>query len=162
MMKLFFIAWGYLSIAGLIYGKANIYSAMVSTTQKTLKDTAIEPIHLFQKIETEAQFTGGQKAWQKFLEKKLEINVPIKNGAPAGMYTVVIEFIVDTSGYLSQFKPLTNFGYGMEVEVIRVLEKSPVWIPGTLNGKKVPLYKKQPVSFNIPSKQQTGLLILKK
>ena len=40
-------------------------------------------------------------------------------------------------GNLSDIKPLTNFGYGMEQEAIRVIKKSGKWIPAIQNGSEV-------------------------
>ena len=42
---------------------------------------------------------------------------------------------------------MTNFGYGMEQEVIRIMKKSPMWTPASQNDKTVKAYRKQPVTF---------------
>jgi hypothetical protein len=42
---------------------------------------------------------------------------------------------------------LTNNGYGMEGEVIRMIKNSPQWQPASLNGRLVKAYRKQPVTF---------------
>lgn len=100
------------------------------------------------KLEKEAKFPGGPKAWQNFLRANLNANVPVDNAAPAGRYTVEVQFIVDKEGKASDFKALTKWGYGMEQEVIRVLKKSGDWEPATmLGGKLVKAYRKQPITF---------------
>ena len=66
---------------------------------------------------------------------------------PAGSYTVIIQFVVDKEGNISEIKPLTNRGYGMEKEVIRILEKSPKWTPAYQDNRPVKAYRKQPVTF---------------
>ena len=93
------------------------------------------------------EFPGGKEAWKKFLMKKLKADIPVANKAPYGKFVVIIEFIVGKNGELSAFKPITSHGYGMESEVIRLLEKSPNWKPGTLHGKPVMVRYKQPVTF---------------
>lgn len=104
---------------------------------------------VFRKVEYEASFSGGQLEWRKFLERNLKADVATEHGAPAGIYTVLMQFVVDKEGNISDVKPLTNLGYGMEAEVVRILKKSPKWSPAIQNGKPVKAYRKQPVTFVI-------------
>ena len=103
----------------------------------------------FEKVDIEASFPGGDAAWRKFLEKNLRGDVATENGAPAGIYTVLVQFIVDKEGNLSDIKPLTNWGYGMEKEVLRLIAISPKWSPASRNGRALKAYRKQPVTFMI-------------
>ncbi|MEP6713514.1 MAG: energy transducer TonB [Ferruginibacter sp.] len=102
-------------------------------------------------VETEASYPGGNEAWKKFLQKNLNSNVPNKNNAPIGMYTTIVLFIVSKDGLVSSIKPVTNFGYGMEEEVIRVMERSGKWTPAIQNGRPVNAYRKQPITFLLQS-----------
>jgi antitoxin component YwqK of YwqJK toxin-antitoxin module len=97
----------------------------------------------------EAEFPGGISAWKEFIIKRLRPDVPVKNKAPVGQYTVYVQFIIDTDGSVSDIKPLTKFGYGMEEEVVRFIKSSPRWIPAQLYGKKVKAYRRQPITFAI-------------
>ena len=92
-------------------------------------------------------FDGGRKGWMEFLAKNLNPNVPVDNKAPEGTYTVIIQFIVYEDGSIDSLKALTNHGYGMEKEVIRILKKSPKWKPAMQDGKIVNAYRKQLVTF---------------
>jgi protein TonB len=51
------------------------------------------------------------------------------------------------AGAVSDIKALTNFGYGMEQEVIRIMKKSPMWTPASQKNRTVKAYRKQPVTF---------------
>jgi protein TonB len=102
---------------------------------------------VWEKVEIDAAFPGGEKEWTKFLQRNLNANVPVDNGASAGKYTVWIQFIVDKEGNVSDIKPLTNQGYGMEDEAMRVLRKVPRWTPAQQNGRYVKAYRKQPITF---------------
>jgi len=102
---------------------------------------------VFEKVDVEATFSGGESAWRKYLEQNLNPNVPVENGAPVGIYTVIVQFIVDKTGTVSDIKTLTNFGYGMEQEVIRIMKKSPMWTPANQNNRTVKAYRKQPITF---------------
>ena len=81
------------------------------------------------------------------MEKNLNPDVPIENGAPEGSYTVVVQFIVDKEGKISDVKATTNHGHGMEEEAIKVIRKGPDWIPAIQNGRQVKAYRKQPITF---------------
>jgi hypothetical protein len=102
---------------------------------------------IFEKVDIEAKFPGGEREWRKYLEKNLNANVPVDHGAPAGSYTVFIQFIVDKEGNISNVKALTNHGYGMEEEVVKIINKGPQWVPASQNGRAVKAYRKQPVTF---------------
>ncbi|PZR27541.1 MAG: energy transducer TonB [Citrobacter freundii] len=104
---------------------------------------------IFEKVEIEASFKGGEGAWRKFLERNLNGNTPVDNGAPEGTYTVYIQFVVSKDGSISDIKPLTNHGYGMEQEAMRVIKKAPSWTPAVQNGRSVNAYRKQPITFQV-------------
>lgn len=105
--------------------------------------------NIFEKVDVEATFQGGEAAWRKYLEKNLNPNVPVEHGAPIGIYTVIVQFIVDKTGAISDIKTLTNFGYGMEQEVMRIMRNCPMWTPARQNKRPVKAYRKQPITFVI-------------
>ena len=107
---------------------------------------------VFQKVEIEAEFAGGAKAFRDFLVKKLNPNVPTINGARPGNYTVIIRFVVSKNGNLSDFVAEVNPGYGTAEEAIRVIKLSPKWVAGVQNGMKVNSVKRQPLTFLIADK----------
>src|SRR5260221_6936429 len=99
-------------------------------------------------VEVDAKFTGN---WKTFLERNLNANIPVDNAAPAGNYTIDIQFVVDTNGIVSDIKPLTNLGYGMEQEAVRVLKKATKWESAIQNGRKVKAYRRQRITFQVMS-----------
>jgi TonB-dependent SusC/RagA subfamily outer membrane receptor len=102
---------------------------------------------IFEKVEVDPSFPGGEGAWREFLEHHLNTEIPIKLNAPDGTYTVWVQFIVDKEGNVSNIKPLTDFGYGMEKEALRIINLSAKWIPAKQNGHMVKAYRKQPITF---------------
>jgi periplasmic protein TonB len=100
----------------------------------------------FRKVEVEARFDGNR---EKFLIKNLNPTVTADNSAPVGVYRVVIQFVVDREGNVSDLKAITNHGYGLEQEAIRVIKKSDKWIPANQNGKPVKAYRLQPIIFEV-------------
>ena len=97
-------------------------------------------------VEVPARFKDN---WPRFLLKNLNPETPVKNDAQPGRYSVVIQFVVDKDGNVSDITPLTNHGHGMEQEAVRVLKKSPQWEPAIQNGHKVKAYHKQVIVFEV-------------
>jgi murein DD-endopeptidase MepM/ murein hydrolase activator NlpD len=112
-----------------------------------MKETGSVNDRIFEKVEIEPAFPGGEHAWLSYLQKNLNANTPVDNFAPAGSYTVWVEFLVSKNGDISDIKTLTNHGFGMEAEVAKLMKNGPNWLPGIQNGIKVNAYKKQPVTF---------------
>lgn len=139
-------------------GKAGVIEITLKkseTSGAAVPPTTPEPPHsdnenkLFDRVEVEASFPGGESMWRKYLERTLNPNVPVDNGAPEGKFTVVIQFVVDKEGNISDVRPLTHHGYGMEAEVMRVIMKGPKWTPAMQSGRIVKAYRKQPVTFQV-------------
>jgi hypothetical protein len=132
-------------------------SAIAQVTEPA--DSIIVDARVFEKLEVEASFPGGYQGWKQYLEKNLDAATPVDNGAPAGKYTVLVKFIVNRDGIVTDVKALTNQGYGMELEVIRLIKSSGKWNPGSQNGRFVNSYHTQPVTFVVTFE---GLDILSK
>ena len=127
-------------------GCANMMWAQTSTSREDKNDVTPK------RIEVEAEFLGGPGAWGSFLRKNLKAKVPLKNGAPAGTYLVVVRFIIGKDGRIGEITAETNYGYGMENELMRVIKKGPKWVPATLNGEAVRAYRRQPITFVVAEK----------
>lgn len=102
---------------------------------------------IFDKVEIEAGFPGGEGKWRSYLERNCNGQVASDNGAPEGTYTTIVQFVVDKEGNISDVRPLTNHGFGMEDEAMRVIKKGPKWTPAVQNGRNVKAYRKQPITF---------------
>ena len=105
-----------------------------------------EPEQPYTTVQVEAKFIGD---WVKFLTRNLDPETPTRNDAPVGRYTVVVQFVVDKEGVVSDIKALTNHGYGLEAEAVRVLKKAPKWKPAIQNGYEVKAYRKQLITFDV-------------
>ncbi len=108
---------------------------------------------VFEKVEVEAAFPGGVDAWRLYLQQNLKANVPVKKGAPAGAYKVIVKFIVSTDGQITDVEAETDYGFGMEKEVIRIIKKGPKWLPAMQNGKSVNAYRRQPITFLVTNEK---------
>jgi antitoxin component YwqK of YwqJK toxin-antitoxin module len=95
----------------------------------------------------EAEFPGGNTEWSAYLSDALSKFNPGKKGALAGTYKVVVKFIIDENGKVTDTEAETNFGYGMENKAIEIIKKSPKWSHAILLNKTVKAYRRQPLTF---------------
>jgi len=100
-------------------------------------------------VQIQAQFPGGPDAWRKFLERNLKQDIPVDNGAPVGDYQVVVSFLVDKNGNVTEVKAETDPGYGTAAEAVRVIERSGKWTPAIQNGRNVIYRQKQAITFRV-------------
>ena len=107
---------------------------------QTLPDTAVTPERAF------------EKQWIRYLERNIDLNVPIDKGCKSGTFKVVIQFRIDKDGHITGVYALTTNGYGLEEEVARVIKKWSNWGPG-LKGDHLAAYKTQPVIFMLGDRE---------
>jgi protein TonB len=106
---------------------------------------------VFTVVQIAAEFPGGLPAWSKYLERNLNRDLPVENGAPPGKYTVVVSFIVAKDGRISDVVAENDPGYGTKAEAIRVITKGPNWKPAVQNGRNVIYRHKQSITFQVSS-----------
>ena len=104
---------------------------------------------IWTKVEKEAEYPGGDAAWRSFLMNNLRGEVPVDNGANAGVYQVIVKFIVSKDGSLSDISCESDPGYGMCAEALRVIKKTKSWRPANQNGREVNAYRRQPITFQV-------------
>ena len=93
------------------------------------------------------QFPGGDAALQKFI--KDNTNYPAKAKAKNINGQVIVTFVVDTNGTITNLKVLKNLGGSCSDEAIRVVKLMPKWIPATKKGKAIKAEYKLPINFPV-------------
>jgi TonB-dependent SusC/RagA subfamily outer membrane receptor len=101
---------------------------------------------------TPPQFPGGEEALAKYLEQNLNHKLPSERGGPEGKYTVVLSFLVEEDGTVSNIEARNNPGYGTAEEAIRVIKNGPKWIPSERNGVKGNYLKRLLIEFMVSKK----------
>jgi periplasmic protein TonB len=106
---------------------------------------------VFTKVEKEAKFPGGPDAWRKFLERNLNANVAADDGAPAGNYTVKVQFIVDKEGNISQVQAIDvpRACPSCGPEAVKVIKRGPKWDAAVQNGRNVIYQAIQFITFQV-------------
>lgn len=120
-----------------------------TSVTKGIKSNADELDNKFISVQIPARFPGDIQAWTRYLERNLNSDIPIENGAPASVYTVIVTFTVDKDGKVSDVKAENDPGYGTKEEAIRVIKKGPNWIPANQNGNPVVYRHKQMITFKV-------------
>lgn len=135
----------------LFFFVATLLSLSCLSQDEPAGDTLSLDGKIFRMVDSEASFPGGDDAWRMYLIRNVNGQVPTDKFAPPGFYTVIVQFIVDKNGDISDVKPLTNHGFGMEEEVVRIIKRGPQWKPALINKQPVKAYRKQPVTFQVIS-----------
>lgn len=95
---------------------------------------------------------GGRKAYKQYLEKNLRYpEVALTNKIEG---KVTIEFTVETTGTLSEFKVLRGLGYGCDEEVIRLVKDGAPWTPSKYGKELVESNVKIRLRFALPKKSK--------
>ena len=89
-------------------------------------------------------FPGGITAYRKFLAQNLKW--PNQDDAQG---RVIVSFFIEKDGRLTGFKVERSLGKEFDAEAIRVLKKSPKWIPAMKNGKALRLKYAVPINFTL-------------
>jgi TonB family protein len=77
----------------------------------------------------------GNRAFKQYLEKSHKYPTEAKETKVEG--TVIIEFKVDPTGELSEFKIVRGIGNGCDEELIRLILQGVKWVPTTKEGTPV-------------------------
>jgi protein TonB len=87
------------------------------------------------------QFPGGINEFYKYIGK----NFKSPNNAKG---RIKVDFVVEIDGTLKDFKIIEGLNYDMNVEALRVLFNSPLWIPGKVDGKDARVKYGIPITIN--------------
>ena len=130
-------------------------NGVIILTSKTAGSSTISPAppSVPTKPEISPAFQGGAPAWRKFLEKNINPDIAVKNGAPVGTYTAIVAFDVDINGKVSNIRAVKDPGYGVGGEAVRLLTTSPNWLPAIQDGKPVKAVARQAISFVVAAEK---------
>ena len=93
------------------------------------------------------EFPGGERKLLDFLSKNIHYSIQAKEAEVTGR--IYASFIINSQGQIETIKILHGLGFGLDEEVIRVLNLCPKWQPGMFEGKAVSTIMNLPVSFTL-------------
>ena len=92
-------------------------------------------------------FEGGEAGLLKYIGRKIKYPREAVSEQVEGV--VVVSFVVDRSGAITNATILKGLGYGTDEEALRVINSMPKWTPGKQNGKPVAVRYTLPIRFSM-------------
>jgi TonB family protein len=93
---------------------------------------------------------GGRRAYKQYLEKNMQY--PEQALAQNIEGKVTIQFTVESSGQLSDFRVIKGIGHGCDEEVMRLVKQGPKWNPTRRNTESLRDKVKVRMKFTLPKK----------
>ncbi|HVG13497.1 MAG TPA: energy transducer TonB [Chitinophagaceae bacterium] len=94
----------------------------------------------------EAEFRGGNKAWQSYLLKQLYFPSQWKftQGTQA---VVIVQWVIDEDGLIQDAEVISSLHPDFDKVALQKIKNSPNWIPAIDHNRKVKAFRRQPITF---------------
>ncbi len=93
------------------------------------------------------KFPGGDVALGMFLQQNIIYPLAARNALIEGK--VIVKFIVNADGTISNIEIYKGLGNGCDEEALKVVNKMPKWIPGLVKGNPVRVRYNLPINFRL-------------
>ena len=136
------------------YGEKAKHGALIITTvkhQKEIDNELIGQPDVFDKVDEMPQFPGGMPAMMQYLSSNIRYPEDAKEAGAQGR--VIVSFIVEKDGSISNAKVTKPTYSSLDKEALRLVSAMPNFIPGKQNGEAVRVKYSFPVSFRLGSKE---------
>ena len=117
----------------------------IKTGQILLPDGSV----VYDIVEQMPQFPGGMGEFMKYVGTN--IKYPKEAVAAKKQGTVLVSFVIEKDGRVSNPKVFQSVDANLDAEALRVVGTSPKWTPDTQDGKPVPVHYIVPIQFTIPA-----------
>lgn len=125
-------------------------SSAVNSTSNQAEVSNSEEVNneeILQVAENMPEFPGGTAELMKFLSKNIQYpSIAQENGVQG---RVILQFVVNTDGSITDPVVLRSVDPDLDKEAIRVIQAMPKWIPGKHHGKKVRVKFTLPIQFRL-------------
>lgn len=98
-------------------------------------------------VEEMPEFPGGMDALQPYLKREVRYPEAARQIGVSGV--VLVEFVVEKDGSISNVKVLVPVYPELDAEAVRVIKAFPKWKPGRQMGKAVRVLFQIPIRFTI-------------
>ena len=102
---------------------------------------------VFEKVEDMPEFPGGEQAMMDFVAKNVQYPKEAMEKGISGR--VLVGFIVEKDGSISETEVVKGIGGGCDEEAVRVVKAMPKWIPGKQDDKPVRVSYTMPFFFKM-------------
>ena len=109
-----------------------------------------EDTGIYTTIDVYPRYPGGDQARFYFLRSNIRYpDAAVKRGIEG---VVMVVFVIEQNGSLSNIEVSKGIGSGCDEEAIRVVKIMPLWEPGRRSGRAVRVLVRMPIVFKIPGK----------
>ena len=102
---------------------------------------------VYEKVEVMPEFPGGDQAMMDFVAKNVVYPQEARDKEISGR--VMVSFIVEKDGSITDAKVVKGIGGGCDEEAVRVVNAMPKWKPGKQKGKPVRVSFMMPFTFKL-------------
>ncbi len=148
---LFISLWGY-SQEEIIEQKNNDGEIILNQTHSDSQfdEEKNDENHIYNAVEIMPEYpNGGINGFRQFIATNY--NLPKANRDIKG--TLIINFVIEPDGSMSNIKVVRDLGFGTGFEAVRILKLADKWIPGIQNGKPVRVNYSFPINIDIKVKE---------
>ncbi|HUH50551.1 MAG TPA: energy transducer TonB [Flavobacterium sp.] len=114
-------------------------------SDKNVDAEVIDDKKIYTAVEVMPEYPGGINEFRNYVMNKFiapEIDRDLKG-------QIIVTFVVEPDGSLSNIKAVRDLGYGTGKEAERVIKSSKKWNPGVQNGRKVRVNYTFPIILNV-------------
>lgn len=97
-----------------------------------------------------ASFPGGDKGWLRYIQSKYDDHYPERARSLGATGKVLVQFILDTTGSVSNAEILRSVELSVDEAVLSWLYASPKWRPAFQRNHHVKAYRREVFTFNLP------------
>ena len=109
---------------------------------------------IFQVVDEMPSFPGGMRECMMFLGRNIKYPVLAQKAKIEGR--VIVQFVVDKDGSISDTKVVRSVSPELDAEALRVVGLMPKWNPGKQRGKAVAVKYTMPIMFSIHKDEPKG------
>lgn len=102
---------------------------------------------VYESAEVMPEFPGGEVELLKFVAKRIKYPTEAQRKGAQGR--VIVKFVVETNGSISNIHVVKGIDPLLDAEAIRVCTTMPTWAPARQEGKAVRCYYTIPVTFGL-------------
>ena len=120
---------------------------IVKATEQITNETDGRPEKPLETVDEPPCFPGGNGALNKWLSSNIRYPESAQKQGVQGR--VVVKFIVEKDGSVSNVEVVKSASPELDAEAVRVIKAMPNWTPGKNNGKLIRVYFTLPITFTL-------------
>jgi len=104
-------------------------------------------VYNLNEVDVQPEFNGGQKELIKYVSSNIKYPAAARQNNIQGK--VVVTFVIERDGSVTDIKVTKGIGGGCDEEAVRLIRNTPKWRPGVLKGSIVRTNYSLPITFQL-------------